>query len=225
MNKRLLLLLLLAVLSSAAKAQYTGENPAAKSWYGEPDGINWLLSRYRPIYGFRPNETVASIGAGQGIREVVYSLMADSLTFYVQDIDPAWLEPNRLAKTVRTIYAQAGRADCSSTFVPVRGAAHETQLPTQFFDKIIIENSLHEFEHQADMLRSVRANLKATGKLFIWELTTKKPAQKHPGCKMPMFTDASLMNLLDETGFRLVSKTVVDSSRSKDAVYQFAVKP
>ena len=222
---RTLLLFLLVIAGYEANAQYTDENPAVDNWYSQPDGINYLLERYRPIYNFRPHETIASIGAGQGIREVVYSLMVDSLTIHVQDINPVWLEPVRLAKTVRTVYAQAGRTECSATFVPVRGTEKETRLPSQFFDKIIIENSLHEFSYPNDVLRSVRASLKADGHLFIWEDIAQKPGRKHSGCKNPMFTDESLLKMLADNGFRFVDKTLVNPPRGSDAVFRFRLRP
>ena len=219
-----LTLFFVIVAGYEVKAQYAAENPAAENWYSQPDGINWLLEHYRPIYNFRPNETVASIGAGQGIREVVYSLMADSLTFYIQDINPFWLEPDRLTKTVRTIYTQAGRTECLATFVPVRGTEKETRLPKQFFDKIIIENSLHEFSYPKEVLQSVYKNLKATGHLFIWEDTAKKPNRKHSGCGKPMFTDELLIKLLGENGFQFIDKTIVSPPKSRDAVFCFRPK-
>ena len=219
-----LLYCFLSLANCDVKAQYADENPAAESWYSQPDGINWLLQHYRPIYDFRPNETVASIGAGQAIREIVYSLMADSLTFYVQDINPFWLEPNRLAKTVRAIYTQAGRTECLATFVPVRGTEKETRLPKQFFNKIIVENSLHEFTYPNDVLQSIRTNLKTNGQLFIWEETAPKLNRKHSGCGKPMFTDESLLKLLDANGFHFIDKTVVDPPRGKDSVFRFQPK-
>lgn len=221
MDRLFVLLCFFGIAGYPANAQYADENPAADNWYSQPDGINWLLELYRAIYDFRPHETIASIGAGQGIREVIYSLMADSLTVYVQDINPFWLEPVRLAKTVRTIYAQAGRAECSATFVPVRGTEKETRLPGQFFDKIIIENSLHEFTYPNDMLRSVRASLKADGQLFVWEDIAQKPGRKHSGCRNLMFTDESLVKMLTDNGFRVVDKAVVNSPRGSDAVFRF----
>ncbi|AQG78607.1 class I SAM-dependent methyltransferase [Spirosoma montaniterrae] len=219
---RLLLLYILALFTISVHAQTTDENPAATSWYSEPDGINWLLERYRPIYDFKPRETIASIGAGQGIREVVYSLMADSLTVYLQDVETYWLSPERLYKTLRTIYGKAGRSDCSATFKIIRGTDRDTGLPTQLFDKIIIENSLHEFDHQAIMLQSIRDNLKPGGTLFVWEEIATKPNRKHSGCRKPMFTDQSLRQLMAEHGFQFVDKTVVDPPRGSDVVYRFS---
>lgn len=218
------LVILLTCVFALAQYEATAQDAnwtAANKWYSEPDGINWLIAHYRPIYDFRPAEKVASIGAGQGVREVVYSLMADSLIFYLQDLDSIWLEPSRLKKAIRTIYKEAGRTTCTTYFIPVRGKEKETGLPDRFFDKILIENSLHEFNFQSEMLLSIRTNLKPDGQLFIWEAITKKLYQKHVDCGKPMFTDESLVKLAEENGFRFIEKTIVDPPRGKDAVFQF----
>lgn len=222
--KRLILILVWYFWGNSVKAQSTDWAIGINKWYSQPDGINWLLQHYRPIYDFRAREKIASIGAGQGIREVVFSLMADSLTFYLQDINPYWIEPDRLTLLVQRIYRQAGRSASTATFISVRGREQETKLPRQFFDKIIVENSLHEFSFQADMLVSIRQCLKPTGQLFIWEAVTKKPNKKHQDCGKPMFTDESLIKLVTENGFRFVNKTVVDPPRGKDAVFKFNVE-
>ncbi len=221
--KKPLLLLISCLISYASCAQRIDWAIGINKWYTRSAGINWLLAHYRPIYNFQPGEKVASIGAGQGIREVVFSLMADSLTMYLQDLDPYWLEPDRLAVAVQAIYKKAERIACTSTFVPVRGKEKETQLPNQYFDKIIVENSLHEFTYQADMIQHIRENLKPSGQLFIWEAIATNPNRKHTDCGKPMFTDETLIKLLSENGFHFVSKTVVNPDRGKDAVFQFSV--
>lgn len=220
----ILLVYMLAGTYNEIKAQEIDGATKANKWYSQPEGINWLIAHYRPIYNLQPSEKVASIGAGQGVREIVYSLMADSLTVYLQDLDSVWLEPSRLKQAIRTIYVQAGRTTCTTRFIPVRGSEKETRLPTQFFDKIIVENSLHEFNFQADMLQRIRDNLKPEGILFIWEAISKKANQKHVDCGRLMFTDESLIKLVEENGFRFVDKTVVDPPRGKDVVFQFRLK-
>jgi SAM-dependent methyltransferase len=220
----LFLALFFSVISAEVNGQYSDWENTPNTWYTQPEGINWLIAHYRPIYDLQPHQKLASIGAGQGIREIVYSLMADSLTFYLQDINPVWLEPDRLSKSVRSIYSQAGRTSCTTKFVPVRGREKETGLPNQFFDKILVENSLHEFTFQPEMLQSIRGNLKPGGQLFIWEQITSKPNRRHSGCGKPIFTDESLLKLVEANGFRFVDKTIVDPPRGKDAVFRFQLK-
>lgn len=217
---RWLIFLYLLVFGNA-NAQDADWLVPGNKWYTESKNIEWLLATYQPIYNFRPKDKIASIGAGQGVREVVFSLMADSLSIYVQDINPHWLEPDKLAVLVRKVYNEANRAGCTTTFVPVRGGSKATKLPERFFDKIIIENSLHEFDFQDDMLKSIRVNLMPDGYLFIWEAMASNLHSIHSDCGKPMFTDTSLVKLLTENGFSFVDKTVIMPKRWNNVVYMF----
>ncbi|WP_460636176.1 methyltransferase domain-containing protein [Larkinella harenae] len=179
-----------------------------------------MVKRYREIYDFRANENIASVGAGSGVREVIYSLMTDSLTLYLQDLNPVCLQPETLSQTIRQVYETVGQVS-TARFIPIRGKEKETRLPEQFFDKIIVENSLHEFDHPNEMLASIRKNLKPNGQLFIWENISRKPGRKHQGCRKLLFTDESLTHLLNTNGFHFVAKTIVDPEFRNVIMYQF----
>ena len=142
------------------------------------------LSRYQPIYEFRKGEKIASIGAGGGSKEVIYSMMADSLTVYLQDINPICLSPDIVQATVSQLYQAAGRT-CTATFTPVIGTGKETRLPSQFFDAIIMENTLHELTYPGELVASIRANLKPDGCFYIEDFIAKRAGQKHRGCHKP----------------------------------------
>ena len=187
------------------------------------DKLEQTLTRYQSIYSFHHNEVIASVGAGSGSKEVIYSMMADSITFYLQDINPTCLTPENLTATVSRLYEAGGRI-CTAKFISVIGTERETRLPRQFFDKIIIENTLHELTHPNDLLTSVRANLKPGGYLFIEDLVAKRPGQRHRGCGKPLYTEDALVQLLSVNGFRLLAVTVVSPRIEADKVYKFALK-
>lgn len=222
-NRLILLLILLAATACKSQAKPIDFLVPQNADHAQLEGIGKLLAVYQPIYDFKPNEKIASIGAGHGVREIVFSLMADSLTIYLQDINPYWIEPEKLATMVRYVYKQAGRTNHQFTFIPVRGKQKETGLPKQFFDKIIVENSLHEFSCQPDMLQCIRENLKPNGQLFIWEALAKKPGKKHADCRKPMFTADSLIQLLTNNGFQFVDQTAIGPLRWNNAVFRFQV--
>ena len=179
--------------------------------------------RYQSIYSFQRNEVIASVGAGSGSKEVIYSMMADSITFYLQDINPTCLTPENLTATVSRLYDAGGRI-CTAKFISVIGTEKETRLPRQFFDKIIIENTLHELTHPNDLLTSVRTNLKPDGYLYIEDVIAKRSGQKHRGCGKPLYTEDALVQLLSVNGFRLLAVTVVSPRIEADKVYKFALK-
>ncbi|GAB3639676.1 hypothetical protein GCM10027423_03120 [Spirosoma arcticum] len=216
------LILFVWFVTTAALAQRS-KNPCVYEYLTRKDNLEQTLMRYQAIYDFRRNEVVASVGAGSGSKEVIYSMMADSITFYLQDINPTCLTPENLTNTVSRLYDAGGRI-CTAKFIPVIGTERETQLPQQFFDKIIIENTLHELTHPNDLLTSVRTNLKPDGYLFIEDLVAKRPGQKHRGCGKLLYTEDALVELLNTNGFRLLTVTVVSPRIAADKVYKFALR-
>ena len=198
-------------------------NPCVYEYLTRKDNLEQTLTRYQTIYNFQRNEVVASVGAGSGSKEVIYSMMADSITFYLQDINPVCLTPENLTATVNRLYDAGGRT-CTAKFIPVIGTEKETRLPRRFFDKIIIENTLHELTHPNDLLISVRTNLKSDGYLFIEDIIAKRPGQKHRGCGKPLYTEEALIQLLNANGFQLLAVTVVFPRTVADKVYKFALK-
>ncbi|RRB07670.1 hypothetical protein [Larkinella rosea] len=173
----------LLIVCHTSVAQFE-DNGCLSKHFTKRENIEWLLNSYRRIYDFHKQEKLASIGAGSGEREIIYSMMDDSLVFYLQDINPVCLQPENLALTVRQVYQIAGRRNTAS-FIPYRGNEKETRLPIHFFDKIIIENSLHEFTYPNEMLISIRSNLKKDGYLFIWELIARRNGRKHKDVANP----------------------------------------
>ncbi len=209
-------------VTTAAVGQ-RAKHPCVYEYLMRKDKLEQTLKRYQAIYDFRKSDTLASVGAGGGSKEIIYSMMADSITFYLQDINPTCLTPENLMTTVRQLYNAAGRTN-TATFIPVIGTERETRLPRQLFDKVIIENTLHELTYPTDVLTSVRANLKPNGSLFIEDFVAKRPGQKHRGCGKPLYTEEALIQLLDANGFRLLNVTVVFPCVEADKVYKFALK-
>lgn len=218
---RITVLIILLLEGSPLHAQFDG-NGCVDKQFSNKEYIEWMIKRYREIYNFQKHENIASVGAGSGVREVIYSMMADSLTIYVQDLNPVCLQPEDLSLTIRQLYQFMGRR-CTAQFYPVRGKEQDTQLQLRFFDKIIVENSLHEFTFPNEMLTSIRRNLKPGGTLFIWEYIARKPGKKHSGCRMPLFTDESLRQLLEGNGFQFMETIVVNSRNRDELLYKFSL--
>lgn len=215
----LALLLIFLLIIGSVGAQ---DKDCVNDYYARQRIIDSMLKSYRPIYDFHKHERIASIGAGSANREIIYSMMADSLTFYLQDINPVCLEPEILLATTRRLYAVTGLT-CTASFIPIRGRTKETKLPTQFFDKIIIENSLHEFEFPDEMLRSVRDNLKKGGCIFIAETLSRRPGKKHIDCRKPMYTEETLIEQLKRNGFRLTRTDKVYPFNDYGKVFKFEI--
>lgn len=182
-----------------------------------------LLARYQRLYDVQSKQKIASVGAGGGNKEILYSMLADSLVFYLQDIDSTCLTKTILPLTIQQQYSATNQV-CDDTFTAVLGTEDDTRLPERFFDKILIENTLHELRKPAEILLSIHKSLKPDGFLFVEDFIAHKPGQRHRGCGKLLYTQEALLDLLDKSGFRLVESHDVYPKNTVDRVYKFALR-
>ena len=182
-----------------------------------------LQARYQTLYDFQPKQKIASVGAGGANKEILYSMLADSLVFYLQDVDSTCLSKTALPITIQQHYEATSQV-CDDTFISVIGTETDTKLPERFFDKVLIENTLHELTKPDDILQSIRNSLKPNGFLFIEDFIANKPGQRHRGCGKLLYIQPALIDLLDKSGFRLVESHEVYPKNTVDRVYKFALK-
>ena len=155
-------------------------------------------------YQFKPYETIASIGASSGIWEIWFASQVDNLTFYLQDIDPLNCNQEEIDYSIK-YYEKLLNKKIIGKFIPIIGNHHQTNLPVNTFDKILIINSLHEFLLVNEILQDVKKCLKPSGRLFIEEKTTKHSGEIHEGCGKRLFTQKELVGCLEAIGFELVN--------------------
>ena len=154
------------------------------------------------IYNFKPNETIASIGASSGVWEIWFASQVENLTFYLQDIDPLNCNQEEIDYGVK-YYEKLLQKSISGIFIPIIGTESETNLPKNYFDKVLIINSLHELEMPKLILQDIQKILKSSGQLFIEEQIAKFSGEIHEGCGKRLFTKNELLNLLSENHFEL----------------------
>lgn len=162
------------------------------------------------IYDFKQNETVASIGASSGVWEIWFASQVDGLTFYLQDIDSFNCNQEEVDYGVK-YYEKLLQKSIFAKFIPIIGTQIETNLPSITFDKVLIINSLHEFETPKFILQDIQRSLIFNGKLFIEEQTAKRSGEIHEGCGKRLFTENELVVLLENCEFRLVRKYCKDN--------------
>jgi ubiquinone/menaquinone biosynthesis C-methylase UbiE len=181
------------------------------------------LANYGPIYSFQPGDVIASVGAGNGTKTILCSMLADSLTIYLEDIDPHCLSPETIAESVSYLYRRVKRTN-TATFIPVIGTKTATMLPIASIDKLLIENSLHEFTQPVQMLADARDCLKPDGYLYVMELMSKKSGVLHQGCRKELFTHGSLLALANMSGLNCVTMALIDPNYPDTWVYTFQRK-
>ena len=212
---------LILAVPITAKGQVS-KNPCLYNFLTEKSGQEKLLDSYKHLYDFKSKERIASVGAGGGSKEIAYSMMADSLVFYLQDIDSTCLTESKLSLTVRQIYDASSRT-CNAKFIPVIGTKEDTKLPNSL-DKVIMENTMHELTYPEKTLSGIRKSLKPNGFLFIEDFIAEKPGQKHRGCKKVLYTEEALVGLLGEFGFQLIESNYVYPKNTEDRLYKFSLK-
>jgi ubiquinone/menaquinone biosynthesis C-methylase UbiE len=215
----LLSLLLLGPLT--ANAQKESQFTVISLMNSKPD-LEAGITFYRSLYDVKNGEKIASVGAGRGSREVIYSMLADSLTMYIQEIDTASLKSDWIMQLAIRQYNLA-ELPITASFRLIAGTASDTRLPTATLDKVLLEHSLHEFTQQTQMLTDIRTKLKPDGLLYVWELMAKKPGRQHRICKKQMLTEQELLELTNKTGFRLIKSVRVFSDVRNGRLYTFTL--
>ena len=162
-------------------------------------------SYFLPIYNFKENDRVASIGTSFGYREIVFSMETPKILFYLQDIQPHFLRPDFVEGFIFQCQKIYGRATKSEFRLSI-GDSVSTKLPQIIFDKIIIENALHEFTYPNEMLTDILSKLSDNGYLFISEKIASKPNRKHKSCRGLLFMEHQLIDLLAKFDCKLIEK-------------------
>ena len=162
------------------------------------------------IYNFQQNETIASIGASSGVWEIWFASQVEGLTFYLQDIDPLNCNKEEINYGVK-YYEKLLQKPILGQFIPIVGTQSETNLPKNMFDKVLIINSLHEFQTPELILQDIHKILKPNGKLFIEEQVAKFLGEIHEGCEKQLFTENELVDILKECGFELINRHFKDN--------------
>jgi len=161
------------------------------------------------IYNFQPKEIIASIGASAGVWEIWFASQVEGLTFYLQDIDVQNCNQEEIQEGITYFEKLVGKKN-TGKFFSVIGTQTASNLPKKIFDKILIINSLHEFDHPEIILGDLREVLKPNGKLFIEEQIAEFSGEIHEGCGKRLFTEIALIDILEKCGFELIERYFKD---------------
>lgn len=118
------------------------------------------------FFDFKKGDIVADIGAGEGKYEGAFSLLFDSINYFVQDIDKNILTQEKLNKVVKYYSSLTGLPQ-TNKFQLCIGTEKSTNLPDSTFDKIIMLSSFHEFSFMDEMIADISKKLKPGGKVYI----------------------------------------------------------
>ena len=168
-----LILFYFLLVSNCFSQKYLGELAETEFHLSEKK-LNFIVNVFetkKQLVDFleiEKGDIIAEIGAGDGINMGVLSTVYDSITFYVQDINPKALTQKKLNKTIR-YYSKHKQAPQTNTFKRVIGTINSSNLSAGTFDVIFLIDAYHDFDTKDATLDDIYAKLKPTGKLILMD--------------------------------------------------------
>ncbi|SFB75203.1 Tetratricopeptide repeat-containing protein [Flexibacter flexilis DSM 6793] len=212
------------------KYQYENDNPNAiiSTNPSRPFKYGFAYSReecekYRKnltLYGIKKGDVVAEVGAASGWMEGIYSVMTDSVTYYVQDIDTILLNPDQFNKMVK-YYSSVRATPQTNTFKMAIGTKTASNLPNGTFDKIIINNAFHEFTDPALIAKDLVSKLKPNGVIIISDkFSNEFQTLIHDGCMVRGQKAVTVIDYFTDAGLYLTGMTAPINSLQNDLFFE-----
>lgn len=223
-----LLIFLFLWLGKEAKAQ---ENTKIQSLFKECGGIYFTerekAYRYFEVYldaiNLKKGDKVASIGARSTTFEVSLSAFSDSIYFTLENIDSSCLN-NKQIKEVLQALSPLFKNNLTNKFDIVIGNEYETNLAQDYFDKVILVNSLHEFTNVPEMIRNIHNICKQIAMLYIIEDLPFKKYEIHGGCNRLMLDELGVRDRIEPYGFQYIDKRIVGYRNGVAGRYMYIFK-
>jgi ubiquinone/menaquinone biosynthesis C-methylase UbiE len=171
-----------------------------------PDNFKDIQNDYEKYYHLmscQRGETIASIGSGNGIKEIQISCFIDEITWYLQDIDSSRLYQ---FEEVLTYHESLIGSSVNADFKLVLGTEKSTRLPHGTFDRILMFNVFHEIETRKGIMTEINQLLNKDGVLVIIERMGKTEGEIHGDCKYPKLLEHDFLHEMDDYGYTLIRK-------------------
>src|SRR5687767_15801269 len=155
------LIFLIPLTGCVTRSHKPGDNTAYSYWPGEYKHVKYVDFNYKAygnvanyfvtekdmldFFDFKKGDVAVEVGSSTGENIGGFSLLTDSMTFYLEDIDPKRLNQKKFNKVLKK--CRKIKPLITNTFHLKIGTEKSTGLPDGIFDKIIIVNTLHEFTY------------------------------------------------------------------------------
>lgn len=171
-----------------------------------PDNYLEIQSDYESYYhlsGCQSGEVIASIGAGNGIKEIQISCFVEAINWYLQEIDSSRLYQFR---EVLTYHENLIGSTIKADFNLVLGTENSTGLPHGIFDRVLMLNVFHEIESRKGIMMEIHQLLNKNGELVIMERMGKAEGEIHGDCNYPKLMEPSFIQEMIDYGYILKGK-------------------
>jgi len=172
-----------------------------KRWPDRFSEVQLDYENYHHLIGCQPGETIASIGAGNGIKEIQISCFIENITWYLQEIDSSRLDQ---FGQVLAYHENLIDSSINADFNLVLGTETSTALPFGIFDRIIMLNVFHEIEERKGILMEIHKLLHENGVLVIMERMGKTEGEVHGDCKYPKLLEPAFLQEMNKYGYTIV---------------------
>lgn len=170
-----------------------------------------VFRQVNEFIGLQPGDNYADIGASSGYYDGAMAVFADSVNFYIQDIDKECLNRKNLRRVVK-YYSRFNERPLKEEhrFYAVIGSETETNLPEALFDKIYSNATYHVLNDPDALLQDIYTKLKPDGLLFIrdeftYEGETKLCDSKQCRHLIPTFED--FVTTMSKNGFEMAGQS------------------
>ena len=157
----------------------------------------------------KPHDTIADVGSYNGYYPLIYSVLTDSIVFYLNDIVN---EGFVYFDSINSICKNLRGAKFTNKFKIIIGNEDSTNLPTQAFNKVILRDVFHHFKYPLKMFEEIKRIIKPNGKLLVFESTINPNIEDQNLCKGSM-TENELTKLFLKNGFSLTKQKHIGNSR------------
>ncbi len=143
--------------------------------------------------GFKAKDVVADIGSGNGWFDVALGIKTDSVNFYLEEIDSSCINERKLNDAIAA-YSKIKTKPITCTYRQSLGTEKNTNLPSNFFDKVLLIDCFHHLTFRNEMIADIKRILKTNGKLVVFEAVARKPGQLFKGCRSVIFTQEEIIS-------------------------------
>ncbi|MET0392536.1 MAG: class I SAM-dependent methyltransferase [Chitinophagaceae bacterium] len=157
------------------------------------------------VIGITGSDIVADIGSGNGYNLIRLSKYFPPARYYAEDIDSARCNRENFKKTIRDFRASVS----IDSFTFRYGTTAATNLPENFFTKVLMIAVVHEFDEKQSMFADIRSILQPGGFIFIEEPLVIHPVPKDKGCNNPYLTEAQLKRIISDNGLEIVMEKYI----------------
>ena len=171
-----------------------------------PDNFSEIqldFENYYDLNACQPGETIASIGAGNGLKEIQISMFLEDIKWYIQEIDSSRLYQ---FEEVLAYHEHLIGSSINADFNLVLGTQISTGLPHGIFDRVLMLNVFHEIVSTEGIMMEIHRLLNKDGALVIMERMGKTESEVHGDCGYPKLIEPDFLQKMDDYGYTLTGK-------------------